>query len=124
MSETQAGEKIGFYKVDVEEEHMIPKELKISAMPTFVLFKDGAPVETVVGADASKLQVSINYTLHRTTAERLGWKSTLYCRYCVLINKPIVSPPPCLPIRRLSSPNTPSDRCLLLTSLSAPLKFY
>lgn len=62
ISETPAGEKIGFYKVDVDEQSQISSEVGIRAMPSFVFFKNGEKVETVVGADPSKLQVCIQST--------------------------------------------------------------
>ena len=57
ISETKAGETLGFYKVDVDEQSQIAQEVGIRAMPTFIFFKNGEKVETVVGADLNKLQV-------------------------------------------------------------------
>lgn len=76
ISETPAGEKIGFYKVDVDEQSQISSEVGIRAMPSFVFFKNGEKVETVVGADPSKLQVCIQSTRawlwERTAPHRHG----------------------------------------------------
>ena len=44
-----------FYKIDVDEVPEVAQELSIRAMPTFVLFKDGQEVATVVGANPSAL---------------------------------------------------------------------
>lgn len=60
ISETPAGQKIGFYKVDVDDQGQIAQEVGIRAMPTFIFFKNGEKVETIVGADPSKLQAAIN----------------------------------------------------------------
>lgn len=60
ISETPAGEKVGFYKVDVDEQSQIAQEVGIRAMPTFVFFKNGEKIETVVGADLNKLQAAIS----------------------------------------------------------------
>ena len=60
ISETPAGQKIGFYKVDVDDQGQIAQEVGIRAMPTFIFFKNGEKVETIVGADPSKLQAEIN----------------------------------------------------------------
>lgn len=60
IADTPAGEKLGFYKVDVDEQSQIASEVGIRAMPTFVFFKNGEKIETVVGADPSKLQAAIS----------------------------------------------------------------
>lgn len=52
------GDKVQFAKVDVDEQEQISQECGIKAMPTFIFFKNGEKVESVVGADPSKLQVS------------------------------------------------------------------
>lgn len=59
VSDTKAGETIGFYKVDVDEQSQIAQEVGVRAMPTFVFFKNGEKIETVVGADVGKLQAAI-----------------------------------------------------------------
>ena len=59
ISDTPAGEAVGFYKVDVDDQEQVAQEVGIKAMPTFVVFKGGDKVETVVGADPGKLQVSV-----------------------------------------------------------------
>lgn len=48
-----------FIKVDVEESPDIAKEYGISAMPTFLFFKNGEKIETVVGANVGKLQATV-----------------------------------------------------------------
>ena len=58
ISET-VSDKVGFYKVDVDDQAQIAQEVGIRAMPTFEFFKDGKKIETVVGADPSKLQAAI-----------------------------------------------------------------
>lgn len=66
ISDTPAAEKMGFYSVDVDDQEQIAQELGIRAMPTFLFYKDGKQIETVVGADPSKLQVSAS-TLEATS---------------------------------------------------------
>lgn len=58
ISETPAGEKIDFYKVDVDTQEKIAQEVGIKAMPTFVFFNKGQPVNKVLGANPAALQVS------------------------------------------------------------------
>lgn len=42
--------KVIFGKVDVDEEPGIAQAFEITAVPTFIIFKDAKPVETIVGA--------------------------------------------------------------------------
>jgi thioredoxin-like negative regulator of GroEL len=48
-----------FYKFDVDALPDIAQELGISAMPTFLFFKDGDLDHTIVGANVQKLQETI-----------------------------------------------------------------
>ncbi|GAC75143.1 hypothetical protein PANT_14d00058 [Moesziomyces antarcticus T-34] len=58
ISDTPAGDKIDFYKVDVDAQEKISAEVGIQAMPTFVIFHKGQPVKKIVGANPNALQVS------------------------------------------------------------------
>ncbi|SPC64257.1 probable TRX2 - thioredoxin II [Ustilago sp. UG-2017b] len=60
ISNTPAGEKLGFYKVDVDTQEKIAAEVGIQAMPTFVFFHKGQAVKKVVGANPSALQSGIS----------------------------------------------------------------
>ncbi|BGP23258.1 thioredoxin [Rhodotorula toruloides] len=57
---------IGFLKCDVDAQEEVAAEVGIKAMPTFVLFKNGAKVGTVVGADPNKLKAALE--LHSESA--------------------------------------------------------
>lgn len=48
-----------FYKFDVDQLPDVAQELGISAMPTFLFFKDGTLDDTIVGANVQKLQTTI-----------------------------------------------------------------
>lgn len=48
-----------FVKVDVDQAGEIAQNMQISAMPTFIFFKDGAKVTTVVGADPAQLEATL-----------------------------------------------------------------
>lgn len=52
-----------FYKLDVDVVTDVAEKLEIRAMPTFVLFKKGDKVATVVGADQRKLREEIQRNL-------------------------------------------------------------
>lgn len=53
-------DQIAFYKVDVDEQEQISQEVGITAMPTFVFFKNGQKITQTVGANPQQLQVSIS----------------------------------------------------------------
>lgn len=50
---------ITFVKVDVDQAGEIAQNMQISAMPTFIFFKDGKKVTTVVGADPTQLEAAL-----------------------------------------------------------------
>lgn len=41
--------KIAFYKMNVDENQETPGKFGVMSIPTFVLFKNGQPVETFIG---------------------------------------------------------------------------
>jgi len=47
---------IQYRKVDVDEQEAISQEVGIRAMPTFMVFKDGAKVGEVIGAKPGELK--------------------------------------------------------------------
>ena len=42
------------YKIDIEKEKAIAKEYEIRSVPTLVFFKDGEPVNRIIGATSKK----------------------------------------------------------------------
>ncbi|KAH8914592.1 thioredoxin [Atractiella rhizophila] len=53
-------ENVEFYKVDVDEEMDISEEVGVRAMPTFIAFKDGNKLGSLMGADPKRLQALIS----------------------------------------------------------------
>ena len=51
--------KARFYKVDVDQVLDVAQQLGIRAMPTFIFFKNGKKVQTLVGADPVALENTI-----------------------------------------------------------------
>lgn len=53
--------QINFYKVDVDKAGKLAMEYKIVNVPTIIIFKDGQPVERIVGmVSKSELMEKIN----------------------------------------------------------------
>jgi thioredoxin 1 len=46
---TELGDKVTFVKVDVEDAEDVASELGVFSVPTVLVFKDGHPVDKVVG---------------------------------------------------------------------------
>lgn len=53
------GDKLVFLKVDVDKNSDVAAEAKISAMPTFQVWRDGKMVEEFVGAAKDKLKALV-----------------------------------------------------------------
>lgn len=52
---------IGFFKCDVDDQEQVAAEVGVKAMPTFMLFKQGEKVGSVVGADPNKLKAALEH---------------------------------------------------------------
>ncbi|GAA55399.1 thioredoxin-1 [Clonorchis sinensis] len=50
---------VTFAKVDVDQLPELPEEYGVTAMPTFIFFKNGKPVETVLGASIEKVEAAV-----------------------------------------------------------------
>ncbi|XP_041360120.1 thioredoxin-like [Gigantopelta aegis] len=53
--QTEKGGAVIFAKVDVDEAEDIAEECEIECMPTFVIFKEGEKVESMMGANKEQL---------------------------------------------------------------------
>ncbi|KIW09009.1 thioredoxin [Verruconis gallopava] len=58
-----------FAKVDVDAQQQLAREYSITAMPTFLLIKDGKVVETVRGANPPALKQVVERTATQAKAE-------------------------------------------------------
>jgi thioredoxin 1 len=61
MSEQHTG--IKFYKVDVDKLGEVAANNEISAMPTFLFFKDGKKINMVRGANPPAIQAGVQQLL-------------------------------------------------------------
>jgi len=52
-------EGVNFYSVDVDEQSDVAQECNITAMPTFMLFQNGAKVDSLRGALKDKLEALV-----------------------------------------------------------------
>jgi thioredoxin 1 len=50
---------VAFLKVDVDQVQEAAAEQGVTAMPTFMLYKDGKKVDEVVGANPGKLRAAV-----------------------------------------------------------------
>lgn len=65
--------RMNIVQIDLEQERDLGSELGITAVPTMVLFKDGAPVDGIVGAvPARTLRERLNRSLDVSAAEACG----------------------------------------------------
>ena len=62
-SNQYAEAKVDFFKLDVDAVAEVAKEQEVSAMPTFILFKDGKRVDQVIGADLRGLKTKLDALL-------------------------------------------------------------
>ena len=51
--------KFAFVKVNVDEQREVAAQYGVTAMPTFMLFKDGKKIEEIKGADPRKLNAVV-----------------------------------------------------------------
>ncbi|XP_056884788.1 thioredoxin-like [Takifugu flavidus] len=59
LSKKEGNANVVFVKVDVDKVPELTDKYKVTAMPTFMFFKDGK-IETIVGANEGKLEAKIN----------------------------------------------------------------
>ncbi|KAB8202178.1 TRXfamily protein [Aspergillus parasiticus SU-1] len=55
LSNDEGLDNVGFYKVDVDAQEQVAQEVGIRAMPTFAIFRNGAKVGELVGANRQGL---------------------------------------------------------------------
>ena len=58
-SDKQENSSVYFAKIDVDELPELSQELGIRAMPTFIAFKNGEKLDTLVGANRGRLEALI-----------------------------------------------------------------
>jgi len=46
--------KIAFFKMNVDENMDVPQQFNVMSIPTFVLFKNGEPVDTFIGMQSKE----------------------------------------------------------------------
>lgn len=45
----QYGDKVDFFKMNVDDNPEVPGQFNVMSIPTFILFKDGQPADSFVG---------------------------------------------------------------------------
>ena len=51
--------EVNFYKVNVDENSETTEHFSVTAMPTFILFRNGAKIERLKGADSEGLEALV-----------------------------------------------------------------
>jgi thioredoxin len=54
LSETTTN--VDFYKIDVDENQELAEQYDVASVPTFIMFKDKAVAERILGANAQKIE--------------------------------------------------------------------
>ncbi len=57
------GSRMRFMKINMDEESEIAPLYNISSLPTFIIFKEGKPESSLIGANRAKLKALIEETL-------------------------------------------------------------
>lgn len=52
--------RLAFTKINVDSQQRLAKTYKVSAMPTFLVLRDGKVTQTITGADASALRAAVS----------------------------------------------------------------
>jgi thioredoxin 1 len=60
--------KLAFAKMDIDENQITPTRLRIQAVPTLIVFKDGREVARLVGPHPLRLKNEIDRILAQTSA--------------------------------------------------------
>ena len=63
---------VRFYKFDIDELPDIGQDLNVTAMPTFLIFKDGEKIESVTGANPRAVESAIQKGLAEIEADKLA----------------------------------------------------
>ena len=69
-AENTSQKKLAFAKVDVDATKDVAQQYKISAMPTFLLLKDGVVCKAVRGADVGAIKKLVTYARKRSNGEK------------------------------------------------------
>ena len=51
--------KVAFVKINIDEQRELAAQFQISSVPTFIIFKNGKPIEEIKGANAPALKRSV-----------------------------------------------------------------
>jgi len=62
--------QVTFGKINVDENQIIPNQFGVQGIPTLIFFKNGEPVETIVGA-CPKSHIEFKFKAHLDKAEHL-----------------------------------------------------
>ncbi|KAF2438022.1 thioredoxin-like protein [Karstenula rhodostoma CBS 690.94] len=70
-ADNAAENKLAFAKVDVDATKDVAQQYKISAMPTFLLLRNGVVCKAVRGADVNAIKKMVTYAQKRSNGEKI-----------------------------------------------------
>lgn len=57
---SESSKSVDFYKIDIDQNQELAEEYEVASVPTFIMFKDKAIAQRVLGANAQKIDEMVS----------------------------------------------------------------